>query len=92
MKRYYPIGLFALAACAPSEVARLPDTASESAQNHAQSCDANEPVGCYALAIVYDLGEETHQGVTQDTEHARTLYGMACNGGIPEACEALEDP
>ena len=80
----------ALASCAATELRHLPATASESVRNHARSCDAEDAVGCYALAIVYSLGEDTRQGVERDDAHSQALFEVACNGGIPEACEALE--
>lgn len=79
-----------LAGCGQTETRRLPTTASESVQNHALACDQGDPVGCYALALVYKLGEETHQGVPRDIDHARGLFRVACNAEIPEACAELE--
>ena len=79
-----------LAACRTTELGRLPRTASESVRHHATACDQNDPVGCYALAIVYSIGADTRQGVEKDGERAADLFEFACQGGIPEACDARQ--
>lgn len=89
-RRPFALATTLLLGCTSTETHRLPTTASESVQNHAQACDQGDAVGCYALAIVYKLGEETHQGVPEDIEHAHELFRTACDAGIPEACEELE--
>ncbi len=93
MKRLLPaLALLLISGCTRSESQRLPPSASRVAQSHAVACDEGDPVGCYALGLIYKLGDDAYQGVPADEEHARQLFSHACElGSIPEACAELEE-
>lgn len=81
-----------LAACSQGESGRLPTTASTVAHSYAEACDAADPVACYALALIYQLGDEAYQGVPADAARAQALFVRACSlGDIPEACEETNE-
>ncbi|MFT6396520.1 MAG: TPR repeat protein [Bradymonadia bacterium] len=81
-----------LAACSRNEASQLPPTASNAAVAHATACDAGDPVACYALALIYHIGDDSYQGVGADPAHAQALFTVACDQGeIPEACAEIEE-
>jgi uncharacterized protein len=48
---------------------------------------AAEEAGCGRLGLLYEKGE----GVTRDLTRAAALFKRACDGGVAEACQRLED-
>ena len=84
---------FALTACTGerSELSQLPETASNNAQLYAQECDEGEAASCFALGLVYQMGDdENAQGVPRDEAHARALFERACAAGHEMACDPPE--
>ncbi len=68
---------------AESEVAALPDSASDYIVGQAQICDEGRPNGCYELGIAYTTGEE---GVRRSRRAGSRLLRIACDAGIGDAC------
>lgn len=81
--------LAGLSSGCPRQASRLPETASDNVRRYARECDDGVAASCYALGLVFELGEETRQGVPRDDARARSLFERACDGGEAAACEEL---
>ncbi|MCC6521752.1 MAG: sel1 repeat family protein [Polyangiaceae bacterium] len=67
------------------EAGRAPEASPERAQAlYTQACTAGEVEGCYRRAQALDA-----PGPTRDVGAAAHLYGVACDGGQPQACNRL---
>lgn len=78
--------VFAATSCTPRERARLPDAASPVAQRYALECDEGVAASCYALGLMYRMGDDGYHGVPSDLAHANELVERACAGGHAAAC------
>ena len=77
--------------CSTSEVSLLTEDASENARVYARECDERAADSCFALAIMYEMGDDGFQGVHTDREHAASLYERACRLGSEAGCLAVEN-
>lgn len=80
--------LLVVGACQPSESGRLSSGASVVATRYAEECDANDAAACYALSLMYRMGEGGFHGVATDLAHADELAARACAAGHELACTA----
>lgn len=80
------------ASCARTELGLLPPEASENARAYARECDDGRADSCFALALIYELGEQTRQGVPANADHASALRARACAAGFDRACSATPAP
>lgn len=72
--------------------AGLPETASENAKAFARLCDDGDAESCFALGLVWHLGDATYHGVERDPERAARLFRKSCSLGHQPACDAAETP
>jgi hypothetical protein len=86
--------VLALVGCSSGEIGALPSSASEVARIYAGECDEGVASSCFALALLYSLGEDAGHGIAADAERAETLRAKACDGGLAQACadDALLPP
>ncbi len=63
-------------------LAGLPVDHVAAAEQFKKGCDGGVAVGCFDLAVAYDVG----RGVAVDKAHAVTLYDRACDAGEARGC------
>lgn len=86
------IGMGLMGCSKPHAMEGLPDGASENAKRHARACDEGDAESCYAVGLLWSIGDPAAQGVPHDAERALALYEYACRKGVADACRAVTQP
>ncbi len=60
----------------------------DTADEYRSACNNADMKGCYHLGLAYSNGE----GVKKNIESAKSFLQIACDGGVADACAALQEP
>jgi hypothetical protein len=64
----------------------VPKDLARAAALYKQSCDGGNALGCFNLGVMYQAGVGVFN---KDATFAASLFGIACDGDVTQACELL---